>query len=586
MCLTSDYSDHPPIELLVLQRLKSSRRGKPVNVYFLVLKHNSLFMYDSEEQTNCAGVALIEGCKIDLYPHTLLLDEIYKKEHPLRVVNDAGRPLFEGRPRLYLYAATASEKEDWLFALRQASQPASESLLPSDAVARTTADTSANSEEAPSRGFAPLRDPRLADAVFMERLNRYVRAPTMDKSAQWLNAILGRLFFNMFRSNDLERFFRKKFERKAATIPKPFFLGDLVLRSVFVGQSLPMFSRGQLHSVTNLGELLASVDVFYPGGFRMQIETEIRWDIPKVKTIVVPIVMSIHVRRMSGRALLRIKPPPSDRLWLGFYTPPVLDMDIEPVVSSKALTWSVVKAGMMKHLHDTMAEFIVLPNMDDLTIPPLIIGDCYGGEKPFELDYLPPSLMQEARQLDLSAKGISAMRHSRTLTEEEALSLGRPGSALLEADLVLGSRSFTDLSGLDNADLAMDPLSAALLPPSTETSSRPRESPSLYDEARKSDLLAQQKSRQLNPRGGSSETEELVFSEAGGSPSSSPSTSNRSSPGRTTREVISNMKRSVSTFFRTQGTIIRAEATQAATFTHHRFRSGDHQHAASREHEE
>jgi hypothetical protein len=456
----------------------------------------------------------LEGCKIDLYPHTLLLDEIYKKEFPLRIFS-AKEVLFEGKSKVFLYAANASEKEDWLFALRQAAQP----VL----------------EQQNTPGLTPMSpqdDPKLADAIFMERLNRYVRAgpPTVDKASQWINAIAGRLFFNIFRSSDLERIIRKKFERKAATAPKPFFIGDLVLKSVWAGQSLPMFSRGQLHSVTNAGELLVSVDLFYPGGFRMQIETEIRWDIPRVKTLIVPVVMSIHVRRFSGRALIRIKPPPSDRLWLGFYAPPQLDIDIEPVVSSKALTWSVIKTGILKHLQDTMAEYLLLPNMDDFNIPPVIIGDCYGGEKPFELDYIPPTIIDEARQQDLSAQGISAMQPSRNADAD--LILFKAKGSLFDRELIAGSHSLSDLS-LD-VDLAMEELSS-YSPPSSTTN----RSDQLLNEARRSDALARERTT-------GSPTVDFP------SRDSSTQASNASSPARTTKEVITNVRRSVSTFFRTR----------------------------------
>lgn len=507
---------------------------------------------------------MIEGCKIDLFPHSLLLDEIYKKEFPLRVVSPAST-LFDGQKRLYLYAANASEKEDWLFALRQgaqaASPPAPKDVDPSEEESGEDAH-SLNSFSA--KATAAIRnDPKIADAIFMERLNRYVRAPSMDTSTQWLNAIAGRLFFNMFRSNDLERFFRKKFERKAATIPKPFFLGDLVLKSVFAGQSLPMFSRGQLHSVTNEGELLVSVDIMYPGGFRMQIETEIRWEIPKVKTIVVPIVMSIHVRRMTGRVLLRIKPPPSDRLWVGFYAPPALDIDMEPVVSSKAITWSVVKAGIMKHIYDTMTDVIVLPNMDDLTIPPLIIGDCYGGEKPFELDYLPPSLLSQACKLDLTAHGISAMRSSR-----EALDLNKaPGSpvivgGILSQNLLTGSHhSLPDL--VPDADLSMESLSTVAAKGSVTGSPK-----NLLEEARLSDRLAQERlireREKLVVTSYLEEQERAEKSQASQQEeprSSTDASSTSNSSGSGPREMITNVRKSVTLFFRNRASQLRSEVS-------------------------
>lgn len=524
-----------------------------------MLKHKSLFLYEGEDQLQCAGVAVIAGCKIDLYPHSLLLDEIYKRDFPLRLISTS-TTLFDGAKKLYLYAANPSEKEDWLFALRQGALETCINPGPEGDVNDSQSTVSFN-----AKVTAAIRnDPKLADAIFMERLNRYVRMPTMDTSTQWLNAIAGRLFFNMFRSNDLERFFRKKFERKAATIPKPFFLGDLVLKSVFAGQSLPMFSRGQLHSVTNEGELLVSIDVMYPGGLRMQIETEIRWDIPRVKKIIVPIVMSIHVRRMLGRVLLRIKPPPSDRLWVGFYAPPALEIDIEPVVSSKAITWSVVKTGIMKHIHDTMNDAVVLPNMDDLTIPPLIIGDCYGGEKPFELDYMPPSILSQACKLDLTARGISAMRSSRDALDAKSDTFSPMLTGdILSQNLLHGSHhSLNDLTL--ETDLSMEslPMVATKNSPKTSTTGSPK---NLLDEARQSDRLAQEqliREREKIVISSYFEEQERTdrhFPSQEESRASSDSSSSLNPNGTGAREMISNVKKSVTSFFRARTSHIRGE---------------------------
>lgn len=432
VCAMSEYPERPPTDLACLQRMRGARsRNGSRGIYFLVLKHNSLFLYESEEQTYCAHVVVLTGCQVDLYPHTLLLDEIYQKIHPIRIVKTTGdSALFEGRHTLYIYASNSSEKEDWLYALRQ------------------TISLS---------GRAKRRNEQLAEVIFMERLERYVRGPHVDAASQWLNAIGGRIFYNLFRSKDVERFFRLKFERKSAVAPRSFFLGELKLRSVYPGQSLPMLSRGQLHTIGQDGEVTASADIFYPGGFKLTIATEVRWEIPHVKTLIVPIVMSLQVRRLSGRLLLRIKPPPSDRLWYGFYRPPVLDIDVEPVISSTAITWGVIKTGVLKHLQEELAEHALLPNMDDLTIPPLVVGDAFGGERPFDMDLLPPSLLEEACHLDLSAHGISSMSPAPDHPpRRESLTEG----ALLDRGLLSGSHSLTDLIGAaaDGADLFMESL--------------------------------------------------------------------------------------------------------------------------------
>lgn len=388
---------------------------RPPNVYFLVLKHGTLFLYESEEQILCAGVAILSpDVLIDLYPHTLLLDEIYKKEFPLRLISPTER-IFDDRNEIFIYAANASEKEDWLYSLRQAV-----SDINSSEFGNNTFPINTKVNSSTIQNFSQQKDPKLAEAIFMERLNRYVRNNEyIDSSSQWLNAIAGRLFYNLFRSNDIERFFRAKFERKIKSSPRPFFLGKVEMTGFNPGQSLPMFSQGQLHSVTQQGEILASVNIFYPGGFRLQVATDLRWSIPGMnKTMVIPVVMSIYVKRISGRILLRIKPPPSDRLWIGFYSPPYLDIDIEPVISSRVITWSLVKSALLHFAREQMVEYVVLPNMDDISLPPLVIGDCFGGERPFELDYIPPTLIQHIQ--DNSRRFLKSTLPRNTTSSEDS----------------------------------------------------------------------------------------------------------------------------------------------------------------------
>jgi hypothetical protein len=48
--LVSEYTDKPPIDVGILLKMKNARKSRPPNVFFLVLKHNSLFLYEGEEQ--------------------------------------------------------------------------------------------------------------------------------------------------------------------------------------------------------------------------------------------------------------------------------------------------------------------------------------------------------------------------------------------------------------------------------------------------------------------------------------------------------------------------------------------------------
>lgn len=464
--LASEYRERPGINLLVLQKMKGRSRGRFTGVYFLVMKHDSLFLYESEEQTVCCSVILIRDCKVDMFPHSLTMDELYHKIYPIRILSkNHDIPLYEGKPSIYIYAPNGSEKEDWFFAMR-----------------RVLNASTLQIENAQS-GL------KLAEAIFMERLGRYARCPQIDTSSQWLNALGGRIFYNLFRSADIERFLRLKVQKKIDAEPVPFFLGELNLKTISPGQSIPMVSKGQLHSVGHDGEVIASMDVFYPGGLRITIATDIRWDIPRVKTIVVPVEMSIQIRRFTGRAMVRIKAPPSDRLWVGFYKQPHLDIDVEPALSSTAISWSVIKSGLLKQMNDTIAEYLVLPNMEDLTIPPLIIGDQFGGEKPFDTDHLPSTMLKKAQQLDLSAHGVCVMMKALDFPAR----YGSPvDDNVLERGLFKGSHSASSIPLPRSPDLKMEPISGTNASKSKRSSTA-----NLLDGARRSDILARERTRTI-----------------------------------------------------------------------------------------
>lgn len=160
-----------------------------------------------------------------------------------------------------------------------------------------------------------------------------------------------------------------------------------------IGQSLPIFFDGKLHASCPRGELVCSSEMIYPGGFEVQVETEIRLSLhSRVRTLIIPVVVQAKMKHLAGRLLFRLKPPPSDRLWYGFYRTPKFNLELEPIVSSKAVTWSMIHQIVLKKISEVMSEFIVLPNMDDILLPSLVLGDRYMGERPFEMEKLPHNM--------------------------------------------------------------------------------------------------------------------------------------------------------------------------------------------------
>ena len=64
-----------------------------------------------------------------------------------------------------------------------------------------------------------------------------------------------------------------------------------------------------------------------------------------------------------------MKPPPSDRLWLGFTEQPEVDIRILPLVADKAIKSEALDKLMRKKILEVITAVMVKPNMDDYAIP-------------------------------------------------------------------------------------------------------------------------------------------------------------------------------------------------------------------------
>jgi hypothetical protein len=60
------------------------------------------------------------------------------------------------------------------------------------------------------------------------------------------------------------------------------------------------------------------------------------------KQVTVNIMVEARLKTLEGNVLLRIKEPPSNRIWWGFTSAPKLEVEIRPVVQDRKLNLSVV----------------------------------------------------------------------------------------------------------------------------------------------------------------------------------------------------------------------------------------------------
>lgn len=437
--LNFEFTEIPPINLLTLQQMRGGM-VRPSGVYFAVLTEGSLQLYEAEDQETCLAVTSLQGFLVDIWPHSLLLDEIYRKDFPLRLTNPTGAILGGESSSCFIYAASASEKEDWLIALRRAS-----------------GGTPASIQQAREQLDFPS---------FMKSFDAKLQTQKLDGTGQLISALLQRVLFNVCKAEEIEQLIREKFVKRTETLPLPFFLGPPALDSVDLGGAAPILGNGQLHSLSHHGELTGSLDVYYPGGLTLQLSLQV------TTPVVVPIVVRVAVRRLSGRLMLRVKAPPSDRLWFGFYGMPDYDILVEPVVSTISVTWGPVQRAISARIDDFLREFLVMPNMEEMPLPPLLSGALFLGERPFELASVPPVALQTIiDKTAYTAEGLSRRTPTPVLPVVGAEDLPPEGRRTVES--LIKTRSHADLSSEANRKIFValserqlsSPLLTSLAPP-------------------------------------------------------------------------------------------------------------------------
>lgn len=257
---------------------------------------------------------------------------------------DVGEMTPDGTPSkpFYLFTDSLSEKEDFYFALLKNMQ-------------RRPEDSS------------NVPKPLQFDVKHIIELVQRLHSSEENMQIRWFNAILGRIFLGIYKTPDVEAFIRAKITKKISRVKKPAFLSKIVLRNVDMGEGAPYITNPRLKDLTVDGDCTIEGDILYTGSFRVEIAATARIELgSRFKAREVDLVLAVTIRRVEGHMLLRIKPPPSNRLWMTFETAPRIDMSIEPIVSSRQITYTLILRQIENRIKEVIAESIVMPFWDDL----------------------------------------------------------------------------------------------------------------------------------------------------------------------------------------------------------------------------
>jgi hypothetical protein len=235
----------------------------------------------------------------------------------------------------YLFSTLCSEKEDFYHALlyTRSRPPIPEPLDPNDAI----------------------------------KLQSTLHSTSLTPETRAFNALAGRIFLGIYHTPWLENLIQRKVEKKISRVQKPSFLANLTVKSVNLGDAAPVLSNPRLKDLNISGDMTIAFDVRYSGGIKLTISALAKLDLgPRFKTRTVDLVLATSLQRLQGHMLVRIKPPPSNRIWFCFETPPDMDVKVEPVVSQRKISYTFILRAIEDRIRAVFTETLVQPNWDDV----------------------------------------------------------------------------------------------------------------------------------------------------------------------------------------------------------------------------
>jgi len=449
------------------------------SVFHILLRHGHLMLYDSPAQVEVRHV-------ISLAHHTISLSEGPSRSDDGSCANDEevlrdgelfvkrtaivltpidqasngyNSPTFRGRGLVrpfYLFSSTCSVKEDFYHALLTTRTP------------------------------PPIPQPLVTEDLI--KLQSSLHSSSLTPETRALNALIGRIFLSLHRTTHLETLIRRKIERKIERVQKPAFIASLAVESLDLGDAAPVLSHPRLKDLHISGDTTVAFTLHYVGGLRVVLTAVARLDLgySRIKPRTLSLVLATTLQRLHAQVLVRVKPPPSNRIWFCFDGMPEMDVQVAPVVSQRQITYAFILRAIEERIRTVVGETLVKPNWDDIpffdTRGQKVRGGIWKDEVEGELvrDGREGEGMFPHAEIDKDRISRLAERNSKTMSMP-VLAGGPVGGAEAGDSSSSGSESATaQTSALQEQNAALKRRSVASLPlprQSTVTGDLDHESP-------------------------------------------------------------------------------------------------------------
>ncbi|KAI0389572.1 hypothetical protein F5Y17DRAFT_114583 [Xylariaceae sp. FL0594] len=325
----------------------SQRPKRAGNVFYVVLRHGHLMLFDDDEQLEVRHVISLANHNVSIYSggDRTPEGELFIKRNAIcltrRVETKDVTPEIQVSKPFYLFSENCSAKEDFYFALLR------------------------NQEQTfAAQNIAPK--PQRFDVKNIISLVQKLHASEDHMQVRWLNALLGRLFLAIYQTKDIENLITEKLTKKISRVKRPSFLTRVAIQGIKTGDSAPFITNPKLKDLNVEGEFVMEADLKYTGNFRLEVAATARIDLgQRFKAREVNLVLAVVLKKLEGHVFFKIKPPPSNRLWFCFQSMPKIEMSIEPIVSSRQITYTVILRQIENRIKEVIAETLVSPFWDD-----------------------------------------------------------------------------------------------------------------------------------------------------------------------------------------------------------------------------
>ncbi|GAD92180.1 hypothetical protein AOR_1_150084 [Paecilomyces variotii No. 5] len=316
------------------------------NLFFVVLRHGHLMLYDDSGQINVRYIISLAHYDVSIYSGggEIPEEELWAKRNAIRLTRRSDSRLTSQAPAppFYIFSENLSEKEDLYFAMLRNQEKMADLAGPSPTYISY-------------------------DVKHIIDLLQRLYSSEEQRSTRWINAILGRLFLALYRTPEMEESVKRKIAKKISRAKTPNFITKLALRDVHMGEGAPFINNPRLRELTLDGDCIVGMDFSYTGNFRLEVSATVHIDLgTRFKPRDVDLVLAVMINRVDGHCLVRLKPPPSNRIWFTFEAMPTVTMSIEPIFGTRQITYGVVLRAIENRIREVISESVVLPFWDDI----------------------------------------------------------------------------------------------------------------------------------------------------------------------------------------------------------------------------